>query len=138
MPTTQQWFEVASASLKAAKRLQKSFPASAVNRAYYSAYQIVHAAMISFRLTPPQGKVNWGHDTLRDLFRNRLIRAPTFQRHRPQLRQALASLVALLRYRIIANYTLKETITSQKARDLVRQADFIFNLIRTVVLKEER
>ncbi|MBI1922715.1 hypothetical protein HYR99_00545, partial [Candidatus Poribacteria bacterium] len=110
----------------------------AVNRAYYSADQIVHAALISFRLTPPQGKVNWGHDTLRDLFRNRLISASTFQRHRPQMRQTLASFVALLRYRIIADYTLKETITTQKARDLVRQADFIFNLIRTVVLKEER
>jgi hypothetical protein len=54
------------------------------------------------------------------------------------MRQALASLVALLRYRIVADYTLKETITAQKARNLVRQSDFIFNLIRTVVLKEEK
>jgi uncharacterized protein (UPF0332 family) len=138
MPTTQQWFKAASASLEAAKSLQESFPASAVSRAYYSAYQIVHAAMISFRLNPPQGRVNWGHDTTLDLFRNCLIKSPAFQQYRPQMRQALASLVALLRYRIVADYTLKETITAQKAKDLVRQSDFIFNLIRTVVLKEEK
>ena len=138
MPTTQQWRGAAQASLEAAKILQDSFPASAVNRAYYSAYQIAHAAMISFKLNPPQGRVNWGHDTIRDLLRAHLINTPTFQRHRPRMRQALAGLVELLRYRIVADYTLREEITAQKARSLVRQADFIFNLIRTVVLGEER
>lgn len=105
MPTTQQWRGAAQASLEAAKILQDSFPASAVNRAYYSAYQIAHAAMISFKFNPPQGRVNWRHDTIRDLLRAHLINTPTFQRHRPRMRKGSFVFISILRRnRLITNW----------------------------------